>query len=272
MTEITNCPNTIGYFQNEQLNIEIPCACKSWRCDVCAKVRLNQFRDRVAYYFNDTLCTMWTLTLRNSDEVKIDDKTIMPLWNILCNYYRKTGVFNENTKFVWTKELTLKGFRHLHILINVVDVSINQLQKDWYRVTNQTSWIVDTGRPNIEIQRASGYISKYISKAIIALDKKEKVYGFSRNCPALPKYKTGPDWKFSYVSWNKRLEEQDLKHTEQNEFNDHIDATTYWLLKPYYGQCNLNIFKPRDKNKMIQRNNIIVGKRKRPKNDWDTGI
>lgn len=116
---------------------------------------------------------MLTLTLADN----IDDTRITEFWNRLLASLRKYGI---KFAYVWFKEFTIKGRRHLHVLLDKY-VKKSLIRRLWYAATEQTSYLVKINhRP---IRTAAGYVSKYVTKGIQHEKRykhKERRYSFSR--------------------------------------------------------------------------------------------
>ncbi len=178
---MTNCPDPVGTFENndgEKFNV----ACKKWSCEVCRKVLKNKLLDRIRdgfikYREKHPNCGLYFLTLTLSNVV--DDSNIMKYWARLRAHISKYGI--RNLAYVWCKEFTQAGIRHLHIIYAYdEDIDQNFLSESWKKVTENTSCVVDI-RAIDSIRSASGYISKYITKSLDALGfkKGEHRFGFS---------------------------------------------------------------------------------------------
>lgn len=234
---MTKCPYSIGYYQNDAIKneFEITASCHSLRCPHCRKIRLNQIRDRINLNFKNRSFRMWTLTVRNHES--IDDKDITKFWNRLRTQLRHLGI--KNYRYCWVKELTKKQCRHIHIIIDDLPISQSQLQDLWYKATEQTSFIVDTGYPRFKIDNPAGYLSKYITKSVDGLDYKEKVYQFSYNCLKLAPYKPDQPLRYNALSFDEQTARYDALIDRISNFNDILDRKTRTILFRYLGQTKL---------------------------------
>lgn len=131
---------------------------------------------------------MLTLTLNDLT----DDTRITEFWNRLKASLRKYGIVFE---YVWMKEFTKRGRRHLHVLLDRF-VRKSLIRRLWKFATEGTSYVISINhRP---IRSAAGYISKYITKGLVKEHRyrlKERRYSFSRGF-CLPKTPATGEWAF----------------------------------------------------------------------------
>jgi len=131
---------------------------------------------------------MLTLTLSDT----IDDKRITEFWHRLQNSLKKYGL---RFAYVWIKEFTKKGRRHLHVMLDRF-IKKSLIKRLWIKATEGTSYIVKINhRP---IRSASGYISKYVTKDVQNEQRympKERRYTFSHDFN-LPKAQKSDEWGF----------------------------------------------------------------------------
>lgn len=168
----------------------MPKGCGKWDCPYCGPRKKKKLLDRVATYFagHPGECRHLTLTLSD----KYDDEQITKAWNRLKASLRK---YNIILSYVWIKEFTIKGRRHMHLLIDQF-IPKTLLSRLWYLATNETSFVVQINRR--PIYNAAGYISKYVTKDVqneTRFKHKERRYGFSRTMCLPKKVKTG-EWAF----------------------------------------------------------------------------
>lgn len=148
---------------------------------------------------------MLTLTLADN----IDDTRIMEFWNRLKAALRKHGIKFE---YAWTKELTIRGKRHLHVLLDRF-IKKSLIRRLWRYATEGTSYIVKINhRP---IRSAAGYISKYVTKDICGkhdFQPRERRIGFSRGFN-LPKNESTGEWAFEldFGAFNKSPDAQEFQ-------------------------------------------------------------
>lgn len=134
---------------------------------------------------------MLTLTLAED----MDDTRITECWNRLKASLRKYGY---RFAYVWFKEFTKKGRRHLHVLLDKF-IRKGLIRRLWLKATENTSYIVKINRR--PIRSAAGYCSKYVTKDIQHEDRyqyKERRYTCSRDFN-IPKEARSPgEWGFEY--------------------------------------------------------------------------
>lgn len=106
---------------------------------------------------------------------------IMKNWNHLRLILKRSGV--KCDVYFWTKEFTLNGERHLHIILDTDEwISQKWLSDIWRHTTGGESYRVWVNDDNLK--NAAGYAMKYLTKAFseeTRFRKKERRYGFSRN-------------------------------------------------------------------------------------------
>lgn len=171
------CPNSPGHFKLVSGKI-IPAKCQSWSCSFCAPGKKNRWLDRIARgtQHGGYRWRMLTLTQATSDTMPI-----MHAWARWRRYMANDDWIH--LKYVWVKEFTQAGKRHLHVLVNAY-VPWSIIKKNWARATRGASYIIHIAdKVSGEIRDKAAYMSKYISKNLEAdydWRKYERRFGFSR--------------------------------------------------------------------------------------------
>lgn len=178
------CPRPVGYMSIPGVGT-IPVSCRRWDCPHCGKWRQLRLAARVAAGFlsdhqtDDVIA--WTLTQKHGSK-----QNIVKNFQKLRRLLRKRHLIGM--KFLWVKEFTKRGQRHLHIITKTA-IDQDYLQDLWLEVTGGESYIVWVNQTNLK--NAGGYAFKYLMKAYSAecrYDPKERRYGFSKDYKFSQKY------------------------------------------------------------------------------------
>lgn len=169
------CPNSPGYFKSPD-GLLFPAPCKSWTCPYCGPKRKYDLLWRLEHGYNvgGLRWRFLTLTMQTRDPTRIT-----AAWARFRAYLAKRGY---RFKFVWVKEFTLAGKRHLHILISAY-IPWRILRAGWLAATSGHSYIVDIRAHKGKIRSLGGYMSKYISKSLVGVNtflKRERRFMFSQ--------------------------------------------------------------------------------------------
>ena len=171
------CPNSPGHFILPAGN-SVPARCNSWGCSFCSPAKKHRYLDRIA---RGTATGGYRWRFLTLTQATSDPMPIMTAWARWRRYMHNDGW--SRLKYVWVKEFTRKGKRHLHILVNAY-VPQALIKKNWLRATRQKSFIVHiVGKDEDGIKNGAGYMSKYLSKNIESdheWRKYERRFGFSR--------------------------------------------------------------------------------------------
>lgn len=184
MAKLTSCPNSPGYFEDEDGN-RLPARCKSPTCEYCGPIYKKRLLDDVAYgarviQLNGRRFRFMTLTTGPDSNQDLMGKYYNRFRAILRKHgyrfdYFKVTEFQEN------------GQRHFHILIDVF-VPFNMIQYAWRLATDGTAYWVNIKKA--QVRAAAGYMSKYMTKQTVfstQFKKGERRYSFSRRFPRMPK-------------------------------------------------------------------------------------
>jgi hypothetical protein len=174
MTHLNCCPRPIGYL--EIGSAIIPLSCNRWDCVYCGRIKKWLLAEKVGLLF-EGVNTVKQLTITQKLGSK---RNIMKDWETMRKILIRAGLKIE--KYVWFKEFTYKGQRHLHILLDIPDY-VNQkwLSDIWRKVTKGESfrvWINET-----DIQKAAAYAMAYLTKSYqgeYRYARHERRVGFSR--------------------------------------------------------------------------------------------
>ncbi len=186
------CPQPVGVWfgfdQFKQKHYVGYQYCGKWTCPHCGNVKRARLLERINQGFKGYRVRLWTLTIRPG---YYDDGKIMKAFHRLMSTLLFYGY---NPRYVWFKQYTKNHIRHLHILItdenesdrSIHDVDINTLQSWWYKATEKTSWIVDTGKPTFDLQFPARYASRYFTRySHVEFEHREHRFGCSRGFPKL---------------------------------------------------------------------------------------
>lgn len=163
--KVSNCPTPSGYFVSKDGKTRVPAPCRSWSCPVCGQVKKNRVMDIVHIADaqlrqsdmvpNRKIWRFLTLTQRTDDPVPI-----MKAW---ARFRALAAKHNVPFDFFLVKEFTVKGKRHLHVLINRY-IKGYDVKKWWWFATEKNSFVIKIVRR--DIKNAAGYMTKYMTKAI----------------------------------------------------------------------------------------------------------
>lgn len=179
------CPRPIGMYVNRHDGSVLPIPCNRWDCPHCGPIKKNRVADRVKRGFRlDSVAgnrvRAMTLTQKLGTE-----QYIMDCWSRFRALLAKRGI---HLKYFWSKEFTVKGERHMHVLINAY-IPQEIIKECWLKATKGESYIVwITGKelPDSEkgdIYNPAGYATKYLTKSYsedCRFEKNERRFGFSR--------------------------------------------------------------------------------------------
>lgn len=161
----SRCPTPSGYFVSKDGKTTVPAPCCSWSCPVCGEIKKNRVMDTVKLSSdllqqsglpaNRKIWRFLTLTQRTNDPVPI-----MKAW---ARFRALAAKHNAAFDFFLVKEFTVKGKRHLHVLINRY-IKAYDVKRWWWNATEHNSFIVKIVRR--DIKNAAGYMTKYMTKSI----------------------------------------------------------------------------------------------------------
>jgi len=208
--------SVVGYSQERQTSVIIPCTCKSWWCMKCKTPKALRLIERIC---SGDPQRMITLTSNpNACESPSDALDIMKAGcKLLFRKIRKTfGPF----EYVLINELSKRGWPHVHIAMRGSYLSHHWL-KYW--------WNAFTGAPIVHIQiiknekHASRYMAKYFLKdqgPILRLLNHRRLYTVSRGW-ALRAPKSPAILKASDFVWF-RIPENQADACEQMKAHGHL--------------------------------------------------
>lgn len=174
MTDWDYCKTPIGYMKIGTATI--PLSCNRWQCAYCGRIKKWLLAEKVGLLF-EGVNTVKQITITQKLGSK---RNIMFDLKMLIRVLRRAGL--EIDKYVWFKEFTRKGQRHLHILLDIPDF-VNQkwLSDVWRKVSKGESyrvWINET-----TIEKAAAYAMKYLTKSYsgeFRYARHERRVGFSK--------------------------------------------------------------------------------------------
>lgn len=174
MSDLGYCPTPIGHLKIG--SVIIPLSCNRWQCPYCGRIKKWLLAEKVGLLF-EGVNSVKQITLTQKAGSK---RNIMDDWEAFRRILTRAGLKIE--KYVWFKEFTYKGQRHLHILLDIPEF-VNQkwLSDVWRKVTKGESFRVWINESDIE--RAAAYAMKYLTKSYSGeyrYAKKEHRVGFSR--------------------------------------------------------------------------------------------
>lgn len=218
MKASNGCPNPSGYLRNLDTGELIPLPCHRWDCEVCGIAKKTELLNVIGY--GGTIIQQrghrWrflTLTL----STKVDGRQIDLFW---ARFRAILAKHNYHPEYFKVKEFTIKGQRHLHVLIDVF-IPFNFLQYAWRLSTDGTSYWVHIKKA--QIKSAAGYMNKYMTKQTVhsnLFDKGERRYSFSRNFPRPAKQEKPPSTaRYEFISKVAYMYEQ-------------LDARTWYETDP----------------------------------------
>jgi hypothetical protein len=181
-----SCQKPMGLFKNRVTGQRVPMRCNAWDCPYCGKIKKLNVLKRVERGFDrvglDLGMRIRSITLTQ----KLGSvRNLMEDWAALRHLLSRAGY---HLRYFWSKEFTINGQRHLHLLINAY-IPQKTLSLMWKLVTDGESYIVwinaaDHGNFSDDIRSPAGYMSKYLTKAYnkneVSFNKGEHRYGFSR--------------------------------------------------------------------------------------------
>lgn len=196
---LKRCPHCGNYLLDTETGDIIPLSCKRWTCEYCGNIKKGHLLDDISYggniiQQNGYRWRFLTLTL----SWRVDDRKIDLFWQRFRSLLAKHGYTPQYFK---VKEFTIKGKRHLHVLISTF-IPFNFIQYAWRQATEGTSYWVNIKKA--QIKSAAGYMAKYLTKQTVQsdkFDKGERRYSFSKLFPRVPKEpKTTEPGRYVYMS------------------------------------------------------------------------
>ena len=179
-------------FYNRREGKVVPFRCGSWRCRECAPKRAVRLAERIRSEAVEKGCTrLLTLTLRAGRVPRRQSADyIWASWRRLRDVWRHRG---WSVSAIAVLEYTQRGTAHLHVLVSHY-LDQRRLSADWKAAT-RGSYIVHVQQ--VDEQRVSAYVTKYLSKALDTGSehpKGRRRYSSSRDvCLSLRRRPTG-DW------------------------------------------------------------------------------
>lgn len=215
------CRNPIGIFQNKLTGETVPASCRTWTCEDCGPMKVNQLLDDVSYggAVIQASGRRWRfLTLTTGPGSDQDDFSLY--WRRFRATIRKHGYRPE---FFKVTEFTEKGRRHYHVLVSVF-IPWGLIKWAWYCATDKTAYVVFIKKT--QVKNAAGYMAKYMTKQSVMshqFRKHERRYSFSMGFPRMPTAPPSEEWQFTYKPDNSEFLKAGLR-----ELHDVIREQTLW--------------------------------------------
>ena len=180
------CPTPVGSYIHHHTGEHKPIPCNRWSCPYCGPIKKWRVAQRVNKGFHPEILAGQRIRALTLTQKLGTNQYIMDCWTRFRALLAKR---NYHLMFFWSKEFTINGERHLHVLINAY-IPQPVLQHCWTIATHGESYIVwITGKefpdmPDGDIFNPAGYATKYLTKAYgqdYRFEKGERRYGFSRS-------------------------------------------------------------------------------------------
>ncbi|MBA7555502.1 hypothetical protein ES705_48166 [subsurface metagenome] len=226
--------SVIGYSEDTQIAVTVPCTCKSWWCAKCKTPKALRLIERICSGDPERMITLTSNP--NACDSPSDALSVMKAGcKLLFRHIRQIfGPF----EYVLIWELSKRGWPHIHIAMRGSYISHHWL-KYW--------WNAFTGAPIVHITKinnekhASRYMAKYFTKdqgPVLRLLHHRRLYSVSRGW-ALRAVKSPAIWKASDFTWFRVPENQaavcaEMKAHNHQQFDpDDPSGPIFFLVSPY---------------------------------------
>lgn len=187
-----------GYVQLREKTVGIKYAistvCKTWGCDYCAGIKIQEFKDRVEYGASNLgPCWFITLTLRTVDGVLRDVRYVARIWAKFWYLWRKKYPGEKTPPWMKVVEATDAGQPHLHLIVGSLRTSSRRaIHREWsdlWKEATGDSYVVWV-TPVVGASGAGAYLAKYMAKDFASRKALEEL-GFSRRWSASQNWPRG---------------------------------------------------------------------------------